>query len=365
MTKHLVRIISLCMIMAALCLLPLYAHAADQKMSLQWQKGKRTVEIGKKLSLKVIIRHKKRGSKLVWSSSSKKIATVSKGGMVFGKKAGKVKISVKIQGTFIKRGCQIRVVKPKKTQKSSDHKTPRPKKTLVPGSKPEETGLPMVSPSVESTKYPLIPTIEPADPSGSPLIPTMEPADPTGNPLIPTMEPPDPSGSPLIPTMEPPDPTENPFLPTKEPVRPTDVPTAPPVSPTPIYVPEDTELIPYSAVMEIQGEIMTVYLVHKNYDGQVHMRLNGKEFTAGGNAKDALMLLAYGGTTKTDSAGRIRISRLTDETDQLEPYWTVEDLVEGVSYQMRAETKNTLYPNYANCGVIYFRGDVTAAIEIY
>lgn len=345
MRKCFARIISLCMIMAALCLLPIYTHAAEQKMSLQWQKGKRTVEIGKKLRLKVKIRHKKKGSKLVWSSSSKKIATVSKQGIVSGKKAGKVKISVKIRGTAVKKSCRIQVVKSSKAQKSSDQKTPSPKKTPIPGSKPGNSERP---PAVTNSNVP--------KETGLPGVnPSVSPANPTESPLTPTIEPTNPTESPLTPTTVPANPTESPLTPT----------TVPTTSPTPVYVPEDTELIPYSTVMEIQGEVMTVFLINKSYDDQVRVKFNGKEFTAAGNAKDALMLLAYGGTTKEDSAGRIRISRKTDEDGKLEEYWNVEDLEQGISYQMKVETKNSINPAIANCGVIYFRGDVTSAIEIY
>lgn len=286
MKKHLVRFMSLFMLMAILCSLPVNTYAANKKMSLQWKTTKRTVEAGKKLTLKVKIRNKKKGSKLVWTSSSKKIATVTKQGVVSGKKAGKAKITVKIRGTKIKRSCTIQVVKP------SAKPTPTPKQTTAPS--------PAVKPS--------------AKPSAEPSV--------------------KPSGTPVASTV-------------------------------PTYVPADDELIPYSGVMEIQGETMTVYLVNKNYAGQVHVRMNGKEFTAEGNAKKALTLLATAGTTKENSAGTIRLSRTTDENGDLGEYWTVEDLELGLSYQMKAETKNTINPTIANCGVIYFRGDVTSAIELY
>lgn len=353
MIKRITRIISLFMALIILCSLPIYVCAANQKMSLQWQRGKRVVEVGKKIRLKVKIRHKKRGSRLVWSSSSKKIATVSKRGVVSGKRAGKVTISVKIPGAALKRSCRIRVVKPAIPggKPEASRGTSRPGNpaqiTASPGvdlNAPKETGLPEIHSSAE-----------PADPGGNQSKPTGNPSE---IPVLPTINP---AETPVIPTENPLDPTGNPIAPTAAPT----VSVVPTVSPAPIYVPDDTELIPYSAVMEIQGEVMTVYLVHKNYNGQVHVRLNGKEFTAGGNAKDALMLLAYGGTTKTDSSGRIQVSRRTQQDGNLEEYWTVADLEQGMNYQMKAETRNTIYPAISGCGVIYFRGDVTEAIEIY
>lgn len=354
MKNGVVSIISLFMIMAFICLLPLYVHAAGKKMSLQWQKGNRTVETGEKLRLKVKIQHNKRGSRLVWSSSSKKIATVSKQGVVSGKRPGKVKISVKIQGTAVKRSCKLRVIKAKKVQKPSGKKKPAPKKPTLPSSKPEGSGVssqPGNSQPSSSEMNPNVPE-ETGLPENSPSV------MPTGEPVNPTGEPADPTGEPINPIREP-------AVPTKNPITPTDSPNSPTAPPAPIYVPDNSELIPYSAVMEVQGETMTVYLVHKNYEGQVHVRLNGKEFTAGGNAGDALLGLAAGGTTITNSAGTIRVSRQTGEDGMLGEYWTVEDLEQGVSYQMKAKTRNSIYPAIANCGVIYFRGDVRSVIEIY
>lgn len=312
------------------------ARAASRGMSIRLQAGRKTVTVGQKLRLRAKILHKKKGAKLVWKSSSQKIATVTKQGVVSGKKAGKVKISVWIRGTKMKRVCTIRVVKtagkPEKT--SIPEREPGVSRTLPPG------GVVSVSPSMNPGYDPFMPTTS-GNPDEKPTVPTIEPTiEPTINPVIPTMNPTEPTPIPGSQSEQ-------------------------PVFPTPMYVPENTELIPYSAVAEIQGEIMTVYLVNKNYEGQVRVRLNEKEFLAGGNAKDALMLLAYGGTVKTDKTGRVRLSRGTKEDGMLEEYWMLEDLEQGESYQMRAETQNSVKPAIANCGVIYFRGDVTSAIAVY
>lgn len=320
-----------------LCSVPVGVHAAGRKMSIRWQGKKRSVAVGKKLSLKVKIRHKKRGTKLLWKSSSKKIATVSKRGVVSGKKAGKVKVTVRIKGTGIKKSCTVRV------KKSVVSVTSAPNRTAPPGLKPTQKPKAHVIPAMK-------PTTEPAVPGGNP-------GETTHNPAKPTMGPMNPTNSPGMPTAEPVAPTDSPSMPTAAPGY-----TA---SPSPSSVPEQDKLVPYTAVTEIQGETMTVYLIQKNYEGQIHVRINDKEFTAAGKAKDALLLLAYGGTTRTDSTGRIRLSRALDAQGALEPYWTVEDLVQGQSYQMRAETRNTVYPDYENCGAIYFRGDVTSVIEVY
>ena len=59
------------------------------------QGKKATLKVGKKLSLKAVLSPAGSSSKLTWTSSNKKIATVSKTGKVTAKKPGKVKITVK------------------------------------------------------------------------------------------------------------------------------------------------------------------------------------------------------------------------------------------------------------------------------
>ena len=326
MKRQSVRIVVCILAMAVLCLLPFYAQAAGKRMSLRWQDGRRTVAAGKKITLKVKIRHKKRGAKLVWNSSDKKTAVVSKKGVVLGKKPGKARITVKIRGTRIKRTCTVRV-----TKKITGESTSSPGRSTVPAGdrgtgpslpeKPEE-GMASAVPTAKPTEEPA------ASPTGEPGTP------PTGDPVG------SPTGKPFTPT-----PTES-------------------ATPTVTYVPADMELIPYSAVMKIDGETMTVFLVNKNYSGQIHFIFQGREFDLSGDAKDALMMLAYGGTTKTDSTGTIQISRQKMEDGTLAEYWTVEDQAGGQSYQIKAATKNTVNPAIANCGVIYVRGDVTSVFCI-
>lgn len=79
---------------------------AKKKISLNRTKG--TVTVGKQLKLKV----KGTTKKVTWKSQKKKIATVSKKGVVTGLKAGKTNITAKVAGK--KLVCKVTVKAKKK-----------------------------------------------------------------------------------------------------------------------------------------------------------------------------------------------------------------------------------------------------------
>lgn len=74
------------------------AEAASKKTHLN--KTKKSIYIGKKYTLKLVDKKGKTisNSKIKWSRSNKSVATISKKGVVTGKKAGKVKITAKYKG---------------------------------------------------------------------------------------------------------------------------------------------------------------------------------------------------------------------------------------------------------------------------
>ena len=89
---------------------------------VQLNKKTVTLEVGKKVTLKLKNAPKKK--KITWSSNNKKIATVSKKGVVTAKKAGKANITAKVNGK--KYVCKV-TVKNKKKQE-----TPAPEKPTKP-----------------------------------------------------------------------------------------------------------------------------------------------------------------------------------------------------------------------------------------
>ena len=76
-------------------------------------KTKATIKVGKKVKLKI----KNTNQTVKWKSSNKKVATVSKKGVVKGKAAGKVTITATVGGKKYK--CKVKVKSPKLSIKYS------------------------------------------------------------------------------------------------------------------------------------------------------------------------------------------------------------------------------------------------------
>lgn len=107
MQKHIHKLtlllLTLCLVIAGAISSPSRASAAKIKLS----KKSVTITKGKSVTLKL----KGTKKKPKWSTSNKKIATVSKKGKVVGKKAGNAKITAKIGKK--KYTCKVKVVKAK------------------------------------------------------------------------------------------------------------------------------------------------------------------------------------------------------------------------------------------------------------
>lgn len=86
------------------------------KRKVQLSKKKVTLEVGKKVTLKLKNAPKKK--KITWSSNKKKVASVSKKGVVTAKKAGKANITAKVSGK--KYVCKV-TVKKKTKQDTPDN----------------------------------------------------------------------------------------------------------------------------------------------------------------------------------------------------------------------------------------------------
>lgn len=130
---------------AALLLGIVPAGQVDAAKKMKLSKKKLTLKVGQSKKLKV----KNKKGKVKWTSSKKKIATVSKKGVVKAKKAGKATIKAKI--TYKKKKttltCKV-TVNPKKKA------TPTPKPTQKPATptpKPRVTPTPIPTPKKEST----------------------------------------------------------------------------------------------------------------------------------------------------------------------------------------------------------------------
>lgn len=126
------------------------AKKAAKVKSLSLNYKKKTIQAGKTLKLKATVKPKKAKAKFKWSSSNKKVATVSANGKVKAKKKGVAKITAAVKGTKLKKTCKITV---KEKASSNQSALPAPVPTKVPEA-PQPTqaagpasGAPTASPS--------------------------------------------------------------------------------------------------------------------------------------------------------------------------------------------------------------------------
>ena len=124
---------------------------AEAKKKIILNKKKAVIYVGGQLRLKV----KGTKKKVKWSSKEKKIATVSKKGVVKGKRAGKTKITAKVKGK--KLVCRLTV---KATPQGE--KKPAPQVTQTPGGTDKPSASPAIEPVVTPTA---VPTPTPVDTS--------------------------------------------------------------------------------------------------------------------------------------------------------------------------------------------------------
>lgn len=113
-------------------------------------------------------------------------------------------------------------------------------------------------------------------------------------------------------------------------------------------------------VVKINGEVRTVYLVNRDYDGSLKIGFKGNVYEQSGSVKDGLVMLDTLYVTKTNSAGTIKVSRKSPDT-----VWTISDLVDNKDYYFYVERRNTYDTSYTNCGAIYFIGDVSDVVSVY
>ena len=107
------------------------AEAAAKKITITQKKV--TITQGKKKTLKVKTSPKSLKKKVKWSTSNKKVAKVSKKGVVKGIKAGKATIKAKVKSgkkTYTAK-CKV-TVKAKKKPTSTPQPTPKPQPTPTP-----------------------------------------------------------------------------------------------------------------------------------------------------------------------------------------------------------------------------------------
>ncbi len=245
------RWISLMLIISLLLCSRSSVCAASKKMSVKLSKKTCSIAVGSKFKLKAAIQGKVKGVKITFKSLNKKIASVSKKGVVTGKKAGKAKIKASIQEKKISAVCVV-TVKKNSVKENKPEVSKKPSATIAPDSTeaPNETEKPQSTAKPQNTAEPEATT----EPSAS-----------------------------------------------KEPNQ-TSVPV----------ISSDTLLV---LVKYDKDKDMTVFLLNRGYEGKVHISFQDETFTMSGKVKEALLILQNSYITKTNHAGTIKVSRVYPETN--------------------------------------------------
>lgn len=149
--KRTIKLVLSMLLVAALCLalLPYTEASAASKPKLN--KTKLTLKQGEKKKLKV---KKSGGKKIKWNSKKKRIATVSKKGLVTAKKVGKTTITAKVGKKTLR--CKVTVV-PRYTGTASP--------TRVPASTTPQVSKQTPAPTQPSTPAPTHTTTQPPTPA--------------------------------------------------------------------------------------------------------------------------------------------------------------------------------------------------------
>lgn len=129
MKRSIAMLCALALIIAncVICDMPVYAASkgnANKVTEIKLNYAKATTAVGCSLKLKVAsVKNEKASKAVVWKSSNKKVATVSKKGVVKAKKTGTVTITATSkENKRVKAKCKIKVYKATKKMKLSSKK---------------------------------------------------------------------------------------------------------------------------------------------------------------------------------------------------------------------------------------------------
>ncbi|MCR5792369.1 MAG: Ig-like domain-containing protein [Lachnospiraceae bacterium] len=292
--------------------------AKARKMTVTLNKKTITLMEGKKYRLKGTIKNKKKGAKLVWKSSNKKIASVSKKGVVTAKKGStsKVTITATIKGTSKKAKCKVKVNSYIETMKVTNAETiilnlgqsTKLNTQVTPESAyTKEVTYAVTSDRIRISKDGTVTALKPGNTritittkgktkSGQKLSETrmiiVFDLIPVPTPPAPTQKP---STSPTPTTSPGSEPTTSP---TVEPsTSPTAQPTDDPNSDYDYYgvwkedkIP-DNVLLAGTRVFNYEGDTCTAYIVNKSYNGSITVDFKGKKMTKSGGVAEMVEML--------------------------------------------------------------------------
>ncbi len=229
------KIISWILVALMLCTsVPVSTNAAAK---VKLNKTSVKLKVGKKIKLKL----KNNKKKVKWSSANKKIATVSKTGLVKAKKKGKTKIIAKVKKK--KYVCKVTVQANKKTSNKVNPTQPAYERRDTPS--PDPVPTPAAKPTPLATE-----DVPIEDPQPTATISVTDGGLATATPIPPIV--PTPTVTTSIPTVEPTaTPDVPPIVPTESPsILPTAIPEGSPIVPTsiPTVAPTATSVVSPTAV---------------------------------------------------------------------------------------------------------------------
>lgn len=152
-TSTLVAAAAVCTMVISTATPDMVTSSAAAGKSIKLNKSKVTITKGKTYTLKVKVKPAKLKSKVSFVSSNKKIAKVSKKGIITGIKSGKADITAKVKGTKLKAVCKVTVKKSTANKSASDTvaskdtqtmPTATPATTVTATATPEATQTPTV-----------------------------------------------------------------------------------------------------------------------------------------------------------------------------------------------------------------------------
>lgn len=113
------------------------------------------------------------------------------------------------------------------------------------------------------------------------------------------------------------------------------------------------------------GETYTLYFINTAYEGSMTLTIGEYSYTMDTAPSTALRRLETMGYTAANSKNTIRIERKCIEgSTQLEEWWKVTELESKTVYEIKAMRKDTVYANKHGYGLVVVKGDTRDVIKI-
>lgn len=113
------------------------------------------------------------------------------------------------------------------------------------------------------------------------------------------------------------------------------------------------------------GEEYTLYFINLEYEGNMNLIIGDYSYSLNMPPSTALRRLESMGFTKSNSTNTIRVERkIKADGSDLEEWWKVTELESGALYELKGMRKDTIYANQYGYGVVIIKGDTRDVIKI-